>query len=461
MIQAAACHVNLSEIARWSPPVPYDLSPNAPQRIAVIGGGISGLAAAWGLSSHHQVTLYEADTRLGGHARTLMAGRRGDQAVDTGFIVFNYVNYPHLTGLFRDLDVPVRKSDMSFGVSLGDGALEYALRSGNALFGQRRNIANPAFWGMVRDIMRFNARAFAAAAGKPDLSIADLLETLGTGRHFRDHYLFPICSAIWSTPRAGIGQFPAETLIRFMRNHGLMQARGRHGWWTVEGGSIEYIRRLTAALEKRGAVLHRRAPVASVTRGPMGISLRAQGGVEETYDQVIFACHPDQSLAILTDPRPEESAALNAIRFQDNRAVLHADPVVMPKRRRCWSSWVYREGAGPITAGPLAAGNTGVGVTYWMNRLQSIDPADPLFVSLNPTAEIDPKRVYDEYVFRHPVFDHAALRAQAQIASMQGRDGTWFAGAWLRHGFHEDGFSSAMRITRRLAPKRILVDGGM
>lgn len=433
--------------------MPYDLRPNAPQRIAVIGGGISGLAAAWALSSHHQVTVFEADARFGGHARTLMAGRNGDQPVDTGFIVFNYVNYPHLTGLFRDLDVPVKRSDMSFGVSLGDGALEYALRSGNAMFGQRRNIANPAFWGMIRDILRFNAEAFAAVAGQPDITIKALLQKLGMGRRFRDHYLFPICSAIWSTPRAGIGDFPAEALIRFMRNHGLMQARGRHGWWTVDGGSIEYVSRLTTALQNRGVTLHLGAPVAAVTRSPMGVTLRARGGVDTGYDQVIFACHPDQALAILTDPRPDESAALRAIRFQDNRAVLHADPVVMPKRRRCWSSWVYRE-----VADPLAAESAGVGVTYWMNRLQSIDESDPLFVSLNSADDIDPTLVYDEHVFRHPVFDLAALRAQGDIARMQGRDGTWFAGAWLRHGFHEDGFASAMRISRILAPKRMLVD---
>ena len=436
--------------------MPYDLSPDAPQRIAVIGGGISGLAAAWGLSATHQVTLYEAENRLGGHARTLMAGKRGDQPVDTGFIVFNYVNYPHLSGLFRDLEVPVRRSDMSFGVSLGDGALEYALRSGNALFGQRRNFARPAFWGMIRDIMRFNAQAFEAAAGRPDLSIADLLETLGTGKGFRDHYLYPICSAIWSTPRSGIGDFPAETLIRFMRNHGLMQARGRHGWWTVEGGSAEYVRRLTAALLQRGVTLHQGAPVRSVNRGPKGVTLRAAGGVEEFYDQIVFACHPDQALAILADPRPEERGALAAIRYQDNRAVLHADPVVMPKRQRCWSSWVYREGKAPVAQDAPA-----VGVTYWMNRLQSIDAADPLFVSLNPAEDIDPALIYDTHVFRHPVFDHAALRAQGQIAAMQGRGATWFAGAWLRHGFHEDGFASAMRITRQLTPKRSLVGGAL
>lgn len=434
--------------------MPYDLSPNAPQRIAVIGGGISGLAAAWGLCGHHQVTVYEAGPRFGGHARTLMTGKNGDQAVDTGFIVFNYVNYPYLTGLFRDLDVPVKRSDMSFGVSLGDGAVEYALRSGNAMFGQRRNIVNPAFWAMIRDILRFNAKAFDAVTGQPDISIKALLDRLGMGQRFREHYLFPICSAIWSTPRAGIGDFPAEALIRFMRNHGLMKARGRHGWWTVDGGSIEYVSRLTTALQKRGVSLYAGAPVAGVTRGPLGASLRVQGGVEAIYDQVIFACHPDQALAILTDPRPDESAALQSIRFQDNRAVLHADPVVMPKCRRCWSSWVYRDGANPA-----AAESAGVGVTYWMNRLQSINESDPLFVSLNPADDIDPTLVYDEHVFRHPVFDLAALRAQEQIAQMQGRDSTWFAGAWLRHGFHEDGFASAMRITRRLAPKRMLVDG--
>lgn len=432
--------------------LPYDQSPDAPQRIAVIGGGIAGLATAWGLSRQHEVTVYEAGATFGGHARTLMAGQRGDQPVDTGFIVFNYVNYPHLTALFRDLDVPVQRSDMSFGVSLGDGALEYALRSGNALFGQRRNLANPVFWGMIRDILRFNARAFEAAAGKADLTIRDLLEALGTGRAFREQYLFPICSAIWSTPREGIGDFPAETLIRFMRNHGLMQARGRHEWWTVTGGSIEYVRRLTTALTARGVRLQAGARVMSVTRSATAarVSLRLEGGLPETYDQVIFACHPDQALALLTDARPEESRALQAIRFQDNRAVLHADPVVMPRQRRCWSSWVYRQTSDQAQ---------GVGVSYWMNRLQSIPEADPLFVSLNPEDGIDPARIYDEHVFRHPVFDHAALRAQHEIAALQGRNNTWFAGAWLRNGFHEDGFASAMRITRRLAPSRLFAGG--
>lgn len=430
--------------------MPYDTKPDAPQRIAVIGGGISGLAAAYRLADDHQVTLFEAAPGFGGHARTLIAGKRGDQPVDTGFIVFNYVNYPHLTAMFRDLDVPVIRSDMSFGVSLDQGRLEYALRSGNALFGQRSNLLRPGFWQMVRDIMRFNATGFDLAAGRPDLTIGALLDELGTGKRFRDHYLYPICGAIWSTPREGISDFPAEALLRFMRNHGLMQAKGRHGWWTVEGGSQNYVRRLTHNLRNRGVRLCSNAPVASVTRGPNGVSLRLIGGEAQSFDQVIFACHADQALRLLTDPDPQEHRALSAIRFQDNRAVLHADPVVMPNRQRCWSSWIYRD------AGPQAAQT---GVTYWMNRLQSIPERDPLFVSLNPTDEINEGLIYDEHIFRHPIFDHAAMQAQKEIAAMQGQRGTWFAGAWLRNGFHEDGFASAERITRRLSGHRSMSHG--
>lgn len=421
--------------------MPFDHSPVACQRIAVIGGGIAGLSAARALSEQHHVTLFEAASHFGGHARTVIAGQRGDQPVDTGFIVFNYVNYPHLTGMFRDLDVPVQRSDMSFGVSLQGGALEYALRSGNALFGQRRNLMRPGFWGMLRDIARFNAKAFEAAAHRPDLTIADLLDNLGTGSAFRESYLYPICGAIWSTPREGIGAFPAETLIRFMRNHGLMQARGRHGWWTVQGGSAEYVRRLVADLGRRGVSLRPATPVTQVRRGPEGVTLRAAGTEALAFDEVVFACHADQTLRLLSDPRPDEAAALSAIRFQDNRAVLHADPSVMPRRARCWSSWVYRE---------AAAGQDAVGVTYWMNRLQGIDPADPLFVSLNPGHDLDGSKIYDEHTFRHPIFDHAALRAQKALAARQGHDRTWYAGAWLRHGFHEDGFASAMRVARQM-----------
>lgn len=428
--------------------MPFDQTHGASQRIAVVGGGIAGLAAAWTLAKRHRITLYEVEGRLGGHARTLKAGRRGDQPVDTGFIVFNYANYPHLTAMFRDLDVPVEKSDMSFGVSLEGGRLEYALRSGDALFGQRSNLLRPGFYGMIRDILRFNAEAEAACALNPDLTIGALLAELRLGRRLRDHYLYPICGAIWSTPSADVEAFPAEALLRFLRNHALMSAGGQHQWWTVSGGSAAYVSRLSAALVRRGVDLRLRSPVEAVSRGGETVLLRAGACEPEAYDQVVFACHPDQALAILSDPAPEERAALSAIRFQPNRMTLHRDPRVMPRRRRCWSSWVYR-------TEPGAAPNRPVGVTYWMNRLQNIPESDPLFVTLNLEAELPESAVYDETTFRHPVFDQAALAAQERIARMQGERRSWFAGAWLRNGFHEDGFASAMRIARRLAPERV------
>lgn len=426
--------------------MPFDLTRNAPQKIAIIGGGISGLAAAWLLSGHHQVTLFEAAPRFGGHARTVMAGLRGDVPVDTGFIVFNYANYPHLTALFRDLDVPVQRSDMSFGVSLGNGAVEFALRSVNALFAQRSNLLRPGFHRMIRDILRFNARATETAAGRADLTIEALITELGFGTRFRDHYLYPICGAIWSTPARDIGAFPAVTLLRFLGNHALMSKGGQHQWWTVTGGSVTYVTRLTAALQARAVALRPATKVRAVSRGPLDVTVQTQGEAER-FDHVILACHADQALALLADPSPEERSALGAVRFQDNRAVLHADPIVMPRRRTCWSSWIYRADE------PQA--EQAVGVTYWMNRLQSLPETDPLFVSLNPGAAIDPARIYDETSFRHPVFDRAAIDAQARIRAMQGTRQTWFAGAWLRNGFHEDGFASAVRIARQLLPATV------
>ena len=431
--------------------MPFDFTKRAPQRIAIVGGGISGLSTAWNLCPHHEVTLFEAAPRFGGHARTVLAGRTGDQPVDTGFIVFNHVNYPHLTAMFRDLEVPIRKSDMSFGVSLDGGEFEYALRDLNSLFGQRRNIADPRFYAMIRDVLRFNAGAEAVVAARPDLTIAGLITEMSLGDRFRDHYLFPFCGAIWSTPDHDIGAFPAQALIRFMRNHGLMSRAEHHQWWTVEGGAVTYVDRLVADLRRKGADLRLSAPVRAITREGGQITLRAEGGSAETFDQVILATHPDQALAMLTDSVDEEYSALSAIRFQTNRTVLHADPVVMPKRRRCWSSWVSRSERGAAS----------VGVTYWMNRLQSIPEEDQLFVTLNPPEDgqagaIDPALIYDDTSFRHPVFDGPALAAQARIAALQGERNTWFAGAWLRNGFHEDGCASAMRIARRLLPATLL-----
>lgn len=419
----------------------FDAFSSARQRIAIVGGGISGLAAAWLLSKTHNVTLFEAAPRLGGHARTVLAGRNGDQPVDTGFIVFNYVNYPHLTSMFRDLDVPVVKSDMSFGATIGDGSVEYGLRNLGALLGQKRNAARPAFYRMVRDILHFNAKA-VQAANTDSVTIGELVNELKLGDWFQRYYLMPICGAIWSTPPEEIRDFPAQSLVRFFRNHALLSATGQHQWWTVKGGSIEYVRRLTARLEQMGCQLRPGTAVRGVQRTAVGVRIHLPDGTEEAFDQVIMACHSDDSLRLLTHPTEDEKKILGAMRYQDNEMFLHHDAQQMPKRRACWSSWVYKA--------DQQDDRTAIGVTYWMNRLQNIDERDPLFVSLNPVSPVREEMIYDQKTFRHPVFDKAALRAQQQIKDIQGDNHTWFAGAYLRHGFHEDGFASAVRVARDL-----------
>jgi uncharacterized protein len=426
----------------------FDAPVTRPQRIAVIGAGISGLAAAYELAAEHNVTVYEAEKRLGGHARTVTAGRRGDQPVDTGFIVFNYANYPHLTRMFHELNVPVKKSDMSFGATIDEGAVEYGLRDLRAVFAQPGNLARPAFLRMVRDILRFNVEAEAAAAAG-DLTIGDLVDHLGLGTWFQRYYLMPICGAIWSTPPSAIRAFPARALLSFFRNHALLSATGQHQWWTVDGGSVEYVRRLTDHLKTRGVALRPGTPVKVVERRAGTVTIHAESATPEFFDQVIFATHSDDSLRLLAQPTEAERAALSAVAYQDNRVILHRDAAQMPKRKGAWSSWVYKaEGAGDETK---------IGVSYWMNRLQGIPDDDPMFITLNPVGKIPEALTYDEVTFRHPVFDAAALAAQDRIAGIQGENNTWFAGAWLRHGFHEDGFASAVRVARAIAPRRALL----
>ena len=420
----------------------FDLPVTArPQRIAIVGGGISGLAAAHLLAPRHAVTLFEAAPRLGGHARTVVAGINGDQPVDTGFIVFNYANYPHLTKLFRDLDVPVARSDMSFGASIDGGRIEYGLKTLAALTAQRRNLLRPGFARMVRDILRFNAEAETLAADD-SATIGELMDAMRLGTWFQDYYLTPLSGAIWSTPPEQIRAFPARALIQFFRNHALLSTSGQHQWWTVDGGSVEYVRRLERSLLGRGVALHTGTPVHKVVRDGAQVVVHSAAGPQAPFDQVIFACHADQALRLLDGPTPRERAALSAQRFQDNVMVLHRDTAQMPKRRAVWSSWVYTAD----TRRP----QTAIGVTYWMNRLQNIPERDPLFVTLNPSTPVREELIYDQTTFRHPVFDAGALAAQRQLREMQGENNTWFAGAWTRHGFHEDGFASAVRIARAL-----------
>ncbi|WP_102109146.1 NAD(P)/FAD-dependent oxidoreductase [Oceaniglobus roseus] len=426
--------------------MPFETAAPPARRIAVIGGGISGMGAAHALSARHAVVLFEAEPRLGGHARTVMAGKRGDQPVDTGFIVFNRVNYPNMVRLFEELDVPVAESDMGFGASIGGGRLEYALRDMRTLFAQKRNALNPAYLRMLADILTFNRRA-VALADDPSMTIRDFLHRLGTGPWFRDYYILPLSGAIWSTPKEGILDFPAHAMIRFFENHALLNVTGQHQWYTVRGGSVEYVRRLQAALERRGADLRLGAPVAEVRRDGSGAWVRVAGQEAEHFDEVVLATHSDVSLAMLADAGPDERAALSAVRYQPNRAVLHSDTRMMPKRRAAWASWVYTEAADKVSER--------IDLTYWMNSLQPIPMDDPLFVTLNSTRAIDPAKIHDEVEFAHPVYDLAALAAQKEIRAMNGRNATWFCGAWMRNGFHEDGLASGLDVAQAMEQGRV------
>jgi len=422
--------------------MPFEAGRVAPRKIAVIGAGISGMGAAHMLSAQHDVTLIEAEPRLGGHARTIMAGKRGDQPVDTGFIVFNYANYPHMAALFAELDVPVTPSNMSFGASLRGGALEYGLASLGALFAQKRNAANPRFLRMIRDIMHFNANALKQSQDRT-VSTGDFLANMGTGPWFRDYYLLPLSGAIWSTPVDRIMDFPAHAMVQFFENHALLHHTGQHQWYTVQGGSVSYVTRLEAAMRARGVKIRLGAPVDAVRRDATGVRIKTQGSEWEEFDDVVFATHSDDTLRLLADPSRAERDSLGAVAYQPNHIVLHADSSVMPKRRKVWSSWNYTEVADKQS--------DRIDLTYWMNRLQPIPQDDPHFVTLNSTRPIRDDLIYDTVTLRHPVYDLAALQAQKEIAAMNGTQNTWFCGAWMKHGFHEDGLSSAVDVVEAIA----------
>lgn len=421
--------------------MPFEQSPAPRRRIAVIGGGISGMGAAHMLGDQHEVVLFEAEGRLGGHARTRMVM---GQPVDTGFIVFNYANYPLLADLFERLDVPVVKSDMSFSASL-KGGLEYGLRDLSAIFAQKRNALKPQYWGMLRDVMRFNARAVEVAQDE-SLSLREFLQVLGTGDWFRDYYLLPLSGAIWSTPLEKILDFPAHALVRFFENHALLSHTGQHQWYTVKGGSIEYVSRLRVALQRQGVGLREGVPVEAVRRDASGALVRSKGAWER-FDEVVFATHGDISLRLLEDADGQERAALERVKYQPNKVVLHSDESLMPTRRVCWASWNYCEAADKASEA--------IDLTYWMNCLQPIPEALPLFVTLNSTRPIREEAVHDEVVLHHPVYDAGMLAAQRAVAGFNGARNTWFCGAWMRNGFHEDGLASAAEVARGIGARQL------
>lgn len=399
------------------------------------------MGAAHMLAKDHRVVLFEAENRLGGHARTRMAGPNADTPVDTGFIVFNYANYPKLTALFDHLDVPVVKSNMSFGASFDGGRLEYGLAGANAIFAQRRNIVNPKFLRMIRDILHFNKHGLDASA-EEGLTIGDLMIKLNLSEYFRDHYLLPFSGAIWSTPKEKIMDFPAKAMMQFFDNHALLQSTGQHQWYTVQGGSKSYVDRLGADMFARGVDMRLGAGVDAVRRTPLGVEIKTNGADWEMFDEVVFATHSDDTLRMLADPTASETATLGAVRYQPNRVVLHSDTSIMPKRRAVWSSWIYAEEAGKQA--------DQIDLTYWMNSLQPWLTGQDYMVTLNTTRPIRDEMIWDEVTLRHPVYDTAAIAAQSRAAAMNGSNRTWFCGAWMKNGFHEDGLSSAVDVVTSL-----------
>lgn len=417
--------------------------PRPGQRIAVVGGGVAGLGCAWLLSKRHDVTLYESASRLGGHSHTVDLTVAGKSiAVDTGFIVYNDVNYPNLIALFDALAVPTEPSDMSFSVSLDGGRFEYASPLPGGPFCQPTNILRPHFLRMLADIVRFYRHAHRAQRlGTVDgATVRELLERGGYSKTYWYLHLLPMASAIWSTPIEQILAFDASSFIRFYDEHGLLRFRNRPKWRTVTGGSREYVRRLAAEIS--GSLLLN-AAVRKVHRKLHGVVVTTDQD-ESVFDQVVFATHADRTAAILGDDlSAPERAALGAFNYARSDIVVHGDARQMPRRRGAWSSWNYQAQTGMDPARPVP-------VTYWMNRLQNVDRGTPLFASLNPWQPPRDDRVYGRYVYEHPVFSQESVVAQNALSNLQGRQRTWYCGAYCGFGFHEDALKSGIRVARSL-----------
>lgn len=415
-------------------------------KVAIVGSGIAGLGAAHALRGKADITLLEAGDYFGGHTHTVdihLSTPTGlvTHGIDTGFLVFNERTYPQLIALFAELGVPTAKSDMSFSVqapvAAGQRALEWSGSSLNTVFAQRRNLLNPRFLRMLRDVMRFNQLAtdiaLRNAEGELMQPLSAFLDQHQFSAEFRDWYFLPMLGCIWSCPTDQMLQFPVATMIRFCHNHGLIQVTNRPQWWTVNGGARQYVEKIVASIADKRL----NSPVQRVIRDAQGVNVTVNGQTER-FDKVILASHSDESLALLGDASAAERAVLGAIRYQPNRAVLHTDTSVLPKKRRAWAAWNYERAAGG------RQDSAQVCLHYLINMLQPLPFDTPVVVSLNPLHPIDPRSIHGSFDYAHPVFDLAAIQAQGQLPQLQGQQNTYFCGAWAGYGFHEDGLKSGL-----------------
>jgi uncharacterized protein len=410
-----------------------------PLKIAIVGTGISGMSAAWLLSQHHNVTVFEKAERLGGHSNTVNVGSAsGDTSVDTGFIVYNEPSYPNLTALFKHLGVATQPSNMSFSVSLDDGGMEYAATDFRGLFAQPSNALSPRFWSMAKDLLRFYREA-TVDAGRLDTlagqSLGDYLEQGRYGKPFIHDHLLPMAAAIWSAPGQKLLDYPVTAFIRFCNNHGLLKLTG----------STEYVKRLSAQYANR---IRFAEGARSVIRSETGVAVLSGKVSAEMFDHVVIATHADEALAMLDQPSVAEQRCLGAFGYERNVAVLHSDAALMPRRKAAWASWNYLGSSSPGSSDGAAP--AALSLTYWMNRLQDLPAQTPYFVTLNPAQMPDAARTWHQEVYEHPIFNHAALTAQNRLWSLQGKQRTWFCGAYFGAGFHEDGLQAGLAVAEAL-----------
>ena len=420
-------------------------------KVAIVGSGISGLAAAHALQGKARITLFEADDYFGGHTHTVDVTLPGEQGlitygVDTGFLVFNERTYPNLIQLLDDLKVETAKSDMSFSVQVprkGGQQLEWSGSSLGSVFAQRKNLVSGKFLRMLKDILRFNRVTTALANANADEAmmqpLGEFLVDQKLSNEFRDWYFLPMMGCIWSCPTDQMLEFPVATMIRFCYNHGLIQVTNRPQWWTVKGGAKHYVEKIVANISDKRL----NSPVRQIARDTVGVHISTAAGTE-LFDKVILATHSDQSLALLQAPSSAEQRALSAIRYQPNRAVLHTDTSVLPQKKIAWAAWNYER------AEQTHPQSQQVCLHYLLNMLQPLPFTQSVVVSLNPLRDIARKHIMGEFDYAHPVFDLAATRAQGEVAALQGHNNTYFCGAWTGYGFHEDGLKSGFKAAEQL-----------